>query len=206
MRLPRRVQALLASFLALVALAVRLDIAVLRVRDQRSDRLNGAFMPAELDLQRLLTSLVDQETGERGFLLTGRDEFLAPYTSGRREMRAALERLRTNLADDDDLLAIVDRLQSKVQAWQSLGADFEIAAKRDGRDEVVTSLVTTGTGRRLFGAVRAEIGNLETRLDAVTERERHDVSRLDASLLVIDLATLLLTALLLAVAGWLARA
>src|SRR3954462_9329724 len=129
MRLPRRVQVLLASFLALVVLAVGLDVAVLRVRDHRSDRLNGSFMPARLDLQRLLTALVDQETGERGFLITGRDEFLEPFKNGRTSSAEARGRLRRQLEGHDDLTAGLDRLESKIGAWQSLGADFEIAAK-----------------------------------------------------------------------------
>src|ERR1700722_4527128 len=40
---------------------------------------------------RLLTALDEAETGQRGFLLTGREKFLQPYTSGARQAPLELE-------------------------------------------------------------------------------------------------------------------
>lgn len=205
MRLPRRVQVLLTLFLALVVLALGLDVAVLRVRERASDRLQDTLEPAQLQLQRLLTSTVDQETGERGYLLTGDETFLEPYTTGRVETDTGLDRLRHMLRGRGDLLAGVSRVRSRVQAWQSLGADFEIGAKRDGRDDVVESLVATGTGKQLFDAIRTEVKDLGDRIDARIVDDRRDVNRLDDALLAIDIGTLLLAVGLLALSGWLAR-
>jgi CHASE3 domain sensor protein len=205
MRLPRRVQALLAGFLALVLIALGVDAVVLRVREDASDRLQQSLDPAEIDLHRLLTALVDQETGERGFLLTGDDAFLAPYEAGRADAAAAASRLRTALADDPDLTAALQRLRSRVSAWQDLGAEFEIAAKRDGRDEVVQALVATGTSKQLFDAVRTEVAGLEDALVVEIRAERRRVDRLDGYLLAVDLATLALTLALLACAAVVAR-
>src|SRR3954470_23931586 len=139
MRLPRRVQVLLVVFLALMLLALSLDITVLGLRQRASDRQEATLLRARLDTRELLTALVDQETGERGFLLTGKDEFLEPYSQGRSRATATLARLRTELRGHDDLLAGVDRLESKIGAWQGLGAEFEIAAKREGRNQVVVA-------------------------------------------------------------------
>ena len=199
-------QALLAGFLALVVLALGLDVTVLRVRERRSDRLQDSFEPAQLNLQGLLTSLVDQETGERGYLLTGMEEFLGPYNDGKAATTQALSALRNELAGHDDLMAGIERLRSKVEAWQSLGADFEIAAKRSGRDAVVATLVSTRTGTRLFDSVRTEVADLQRRLTEATAAERRDLERLDQQLLLIDLGTLLLALALLSLATYLARA
>jgi sigma-B regulation protein RsbU (phosphoserine phosphatase) len=200
------VQVLLAGFLALVVLALGLDVAVLRVREHQSDRLQDTLEPAQLELQALLTSLVDQETGERGFLLTGLDEFLRPYEQGRTATSQTLVSLRAKLTSYDDLLAAIDRLRSKIEAWQSLGADFEISAKRQGRDEVVETLVATGTGTQLFDAARVEVTDLQRGLQRTIARERHDVERLDTLLVAIDIGTLLLALALLFLTGYLARA
>jgi serine phosphatase RsbU (regulator of sigma subunit)/CHASE3 domain sensor protein len=206
MRLPRRVQVLLASFLALTVTALGLDVVVLRARDDSSDRLEQTLAPAEVELQRLLTSLVDQETGERGFLLTGDDSFLQPYLDGRTDTERSLETLRTLLAGRDDLVAGLERLRSSVQAWQSLGADFEIDAKRDGRDAVVANLVAGGSGVRLFATTRMDVDDLAEELEAEADRARSRIEELDRLLLLIDLATLLVALAVLALAGYLARA
>ena len=70
---------------------------------------------------------------------------------------------------------------------------------------MVEELVATGTARRLFDAVRDEIADTATRLDDVVMAERHRVGRLDSLLVAVDLATLLLAVLLVALAGSLAR-
>jgi CHASE3 domain sensor protein len=205
MRLPRRVQVLLASFLALVLLALGIDIAVLRAREQSAAELQDRLEPARLELQSLLTSLVDQETGERGFLLTGDDVFLEPYEMGRAEAAESVVALRDLIAGDDDLTATLQRVDSRIAAWQDLGADFEINARREGRDEVIASLVGAGTSRRLFDAIRTEIDVLAAQLEAAADAARDDVDRLDQLLLGVDVGTLVLALALLGFAGFLAR-
>lgn len=205
MRLRRRVQLLLAAFLSLVVLTVAVDVALLRVRAREADELAETLRPAQLELGALLTSLVDQETGQRGFLLTGREDFLDPYVEGKARTAESLDRLRTLLADDDDLLAGVQRIRSRVSAWQEIGADFEIAARRGGRTEVVTALVTGGTSRDLFRRLRQEVADVSGALAQTLEREAGDIAQLDDRLLLVDVGVLGLSAVLLAAAAVAAR-
>ena len=68
---------LVAAFLAFVGTAVgaSLSLADLLERDaERSEALR-----TQTELQRLMTLLVDVETGQRGFLITGQQAFLRPY-------------------------------------------------------------------------------------------------------------------------------
>ena len=61
---------------------------------QRTERVVRARSQINLALHALdqgLSSLKDAETSQRGFLLTGRENYLGPYDSGRREARASLE-------------------------------------------------------------------------------------------------------------------
>src|SRR3954452_20258771 len=69
-----------AAAVVLLSLAVGALLAVtvaqfVSARDEVADELN----PARVELGRLLALYVDQETAERGFILTGRPEFLEPY-------------------------------------------------------------------------------------------------------------------------------
>src|SRR5271154_124124 len=48
----------------------------------------------------LLASMTDAETGQRGFLLTGDEAYLAPYEQGRAEAEPHLARLRALVADN----------------------------------------------------------------------------------------------------------
>ena len=67
----------------LVVLAAVL-VAVLTVQTrQTSNELTNSILPAQAQAYRLQGALVDQETGVRGYGLTGDQRFLQPYTAGR---------------------------------------------------------------------------------------------------------------------------
>lgn len=53
-----------------------------------------------IGLERLLSLLRDAETGQRGYLITGRDEYLAPYVDATSKVGTQLDKL-TSLVNDD---------------------------------------------------------------------------------------------------------
>ena len=72
--------------LALIALgAIVLSLLALERQTDRRDLLVDGLDPAARSAQRLLTGLVDEETGVRGFALTGRSQFLEPFENGQAE-------------------------------------------------------------------------------------------------------------------------
>lgn len=189
MRLRRRLQALLLGFLILIASGLTVDLVVIRGREEVRSRMDDRLMPAQAELHALERALLEQQVGQRGFLLTGSERFLDPYVDGRVEAERALDSLRSLVDHDDDLSAGVDRVRSRVQAWQELGADFEIDARRAGRDDVLTALVTGGTGRRLFEAAREEVVLLREDLRAALDHARRSVQRRDDVVLGVEMAT-----------------
>jgi len=125
-RLRRRIQLLfVALFLVLVA-GVAVDTFADMARADASDTIDDELVPARDDLHQLLTSLVEQETGQRGFLLTGEASFLQPYEQGRKETELTLDRLEVRFDGDHEMSDGIDRIRSRISAWQQLGADFEI--------------------------------------------------------------------------------
>ncbi|MCY7299028.1 MAG: CHASE3 domain-containing protein, partial [Ilumatobacteraceae bacterium] len=80
--LARRLRVALAALSVLLVLAGLTLVVVLRQADRAlSDQAQRTF-PARLAASQLLASLVDQETGLRGYALTGDQQFLEPYRQG----------------------------------------------------------------------------------------------------------------------------
>ena len=63
----------------------------------------------------LLSSLKDAETGQRGYLMTGRAEYLEPYTSALSVIRGDLEQLKA-LVTRPENRARIPRLQQLVES------------------------------------------------------------------------------------------
>ena len=186
MRLRRRLQALLLALLVVVALGFVADVLTVAQRRDVERRVERVLEPADRRLTRLELALLDQETGQRGFLLTGSERFLEPYEDGRAAAEAALDDLRRLVRADDDIAAGVERIRSRVLAWQQLGAEFEIDARRTGREEVLTALVTGGTSRRMFEAAREEIAFVRGQIDAERRAADADVERYDDLVLTVE--------------------
>ncbi|HEX4634151.1 MAG TPA: CHASE3 domain-containing protein, partial [Gemmatimonadales bacterium] len=62
-----------------------------RIRSAREDRQISVTVRDRLS--RLVVHLQDAETGQRGFLLTGRDPYLKPFETGSLQVRGDLDTL-----------------------------------------------------------------------------------------------------------------
>src|SRR5688572_7269734 len=77
--------------------------------------------------QAMLTAMVDQETGLRGYLLNGGGrEFLTPFLAGEQDFQHALRTVRS-LGGDDEIGALLDRSEDLAARWRTAA---EAAAAR----------------------------------------------------------------------------
>src|SRR4029079_12699797 len=107
----------------------------------------------------------------RGFLLTGEEEYLAPYTEAIDGLDPSLERVRTLWPAAS--YPQVDRLMVLVNAKRAeLGET--IALRRQGRLSAAEASVRRGRGRKQMDDIRAVAAQLraeeEERLAAATRR------------------------------------
>ncbi|HEY3872754.1 MAG TPA: ATP-binding protein [Actinocrinis sp.] len=86
--------------------------------EQTTDQLFDHNSPALLDAVRLENALINQETGIRGYGLTGQRDFLDPYMQGLADERTALAALRTDIAGDPDAEQQLDNVLASAGAWQ----------------------------------------------------------------------------------------
>lgn len=190
MPLRRRMQLLFVPFLALLAANLGFDRYFVEQRDEVVAVVDGRLTPSRLALSDLLAALVDQEAGERGYLITGQEAFLEPYHAGKVEADARLDELERLLDFEPDLSAGVVRLRSRITAWRQLGAEFELDAKRQGRDAEAAALVATRTGMALFDGARAELSGLQAAVRAELDRRNARLEDLRKRLSELRMGTL----------------
>ena len=95
----------------LVVLAAVLVAALTVQTRETSNELTGSILPAQAQAYRLQGALVDQETGVRGYGLTGDLRFLQPYTTGRAAEQAAAARLRALVGGKPPLIRDLARIE-----------------------------------------------------------------------------------------------
>jgi signal transduction histidine kinase len=140
----------LASVLSLVRLA--------DARRELADRLD----PAAITAESLVTGMVDQETGVRGYALAADERFLTPYERGRRTTDRALGRLDT-VRLDAGLRADVDAVRAAARDWQTGYAEPTVAQIR--ADPVkARDRLSVESGKARFDRFRGAVARLESHL------------------------------------------
>jgi signal transduction histidine kinase/CheY-like chemotaxis protein/CHASE3 domain sensor protein len=145
---------LAAAFLFFVASGViaYLNFDALRIGNQRIVQTHQAIVA----LDTLLSQVQDAETGQRGYLLTGEEPYLAPYSSALRAIPGQLDEIgrmtSVNAGQDDRLLLLRQNVETKLA---ELAKTIEL--KRAGDDAAALALVRTDAGKLDMDAIRAQI-------------------------------------------------
>ncbi len=109
--------ALLVLGVLVVAAAVIVVTLLAQSRAANND-LASSIEPAQAQAYRLQGALVDEETGVRGYGITGDSRFLAPYMSGRAIEASATSRLRALLGGQQPMAGDLARLEQAASAWR----------------------------------------------------------------------------------------
>src|SRR6266542_684175 len=110
--LPLRDKGLVVVSIPVLALLLALTAMVFVQRaQQEAERLVRHTQDVRQKLQVALTLLVDAETGTRGHLLTGRQEWLDPYRNALRRFPIVVDELKTLVATNPAQAARLRRMQ-----------------------------------------------------------------------------------------------
>ncbi|WED24207.1 CHASE3 domain-containing protein [Vibrio sp. JC009] len=163
----------------------------------------------------VLMAMVNQETGQRGFLLTGIESELRPYYDGQEELKRNISALREHLSttfyDTEELLNKLTKIESLSKKWVTEAADPEIAARHEMNKVTVTladitDLIEKGHGERIMNSIRQVIDSLiESEMQQMNKEVAKTESDINDSVLtgiVITVIALVLTAVL---ALWIIR-
>ncbi|MBO9518501.1 MAG: response regulator [Porphyrobacter sp.] len=117
-------------------------------------------------LDDLISSLQDAETGQRGYLLTGREDYLLPYNEALARVSTQLDRIGDLISDNPSQQRRLALLRGRTQAKLAELEETIVARRQSGFDAAVT-LVSTDRGKAEMDAIRAQLDEMqqeETRL------------------------------------------
>lgn len=107
----------------------------------------------------LLAHAVDMETGMRGFLLAGREEFLAPLTSGRSGFSALVAIIAETVSDNPAQVTLAAEMKATIDEWYADVVEPIIALRREIGDaptmDDMADLIGEARGKKYFDAFRA---------------------------------------------------
>jgi signal transduction histidine kinase len=177
------------SFLLIAVVPTVLSSRVAAIGDQLVQDTNALGARAR-DATRLM---VDQESGLRGYVLSGDERFLEPYEVA----RGAIDPVWVAAEHDAGRVGgaapgLVAALRTAADAWRAQAAQPEIDLVRIGRRSDAAALEATGQGKALFDTVRQHSDALLELVDRVRVQQSEERRALAQwqTLLLIGLALL----------------
>src|SRR3954447_14133170 len=147
-----------------IGAAVVSNVTLQKVQSNR-DLVSTRLQPAAKQSRALLTALVNQETGERGFVLTDDEAFLRPYHEGITTADHDLAGLRRAFRGDDEVTAALQRVEQAAATWRREAAEPEIEARCRGAEPEAEALVASGKGKTDFDILRGRVEQLQRLID-----------------------------------------
>jgi PAS domain S-box-containing protein len=112
-------------------------------------------------LEKILTRLDDVETGNRGYILTGQESYLEPFTAANDNLDQDFKELKPLTADNPSQQGRAAQLESKAATRRSIAAEG-IRRRRDVGFEAAQQFLLLGTGKREMDEIRSLVAEMET--------------------------------------------
>ena len=160
--LPLPPKTLIGFLLAVTAVAI---IALLSYQSLQATTVSAANLTQTVDvlgrLQGLLSTLKDAETGQRGFLLTGEESYLTPFTDAKDALPDEFKSMRALLANRPEQGRRLDALESLANLKMA-ELESTVAARRAGKIDAALAVLRTDRGKIYMDRIRAAVSEMES--------------------------------------------
>jgi CheY-like chemotaxis protein/signal transduction histidine kinase/CHASE3 domain sensor protein len=159
--LPLPPKTLIGFLLAVAAVAI---IALLSYQSLQATTVSAANLTQTIEvlgrLESLLSTLIDAETGQRGFLLTGEESYLAPYTDAKDALPEEIKSMRALLVNRPEQRRRLDALESLANLKMA-ELDSTVTQRRAGKTDAALGIVRTERGKIYMDRIRAAASEME---------------------------------------------
>jgi methyl-accepting chemotaxis protein len=144
--------------------------------------------------------LVDAETGQRGYLLTGTDPYLEPYNNALRTIDTTVNELTGLTVDNPRQQARIATLKGQIRAKLDELAET-IGARRDQGQAAAVAIMQTDRGKKAMDDIRATLDQFEAEENQLLDERAAAADRVSTLTLNSIIYGTIVSFLLLAVVG-----
>jgi len=107
-------------------------------------------------------SLIDMETGLRGYLITGDKSFLEPYNSGKEHFQEFIDKGRKQVSDNPDAVGKLTKIERLKQEWQNNHVSIAIRIRQEVNDgktpaTEISAFIQKAIGKTYMDKMRGQV-------------------------------------------------
>ncbi len=140
-----------------------------------TDKVIAAFI-------KLQSMMIDMETGQRGYLMSGDEKFLEPFNNAKKDFDGEIKKLQETVSDNPTQVQRLEEAASLKNKWLDIAINQEINARKefDGKKiklEEFENTVKKGLGKEVMDGFRkiiADAVKMEEDLNVVRKKDSED--------------------------------
>ena len=188
----------------LLAAVITLGTFWLGFREQDQDQWVRHSLAVRSELQLIQTLILRAESSQRGYLVTGREDYLTPFAPAQGALQTALDRVASLAGDNPQQVEAVRALRQGISAKLD-ELDRTIAFRKAGHPDNALALVNTDTGQRVMGRIVDQIAAMQGNEDQLLAAREADAASLDLLLQIGAVAAFLVICGIAILAAYLAK-
>jgi len=176
---------LLLAFTVVVTILIVIVLATYSTlnRTSAADLDNRKSIEVLMAVRTLEGDLADLETGQRGFLITGDERFLEPYTAARVSFAQNLNRIRELTTDNPQQQERVQAVRDLLQQWLGQHLENTITHRREvnaGRGDLTALFEEEkrARGKEMADRMRAVLTEVASQETAIQTKRTEDLNNL----------------------------
>ncbi|GAA0461558.1 histidine kinase [Actinoplanes capillaceus] len=156
--------------------------------NRQVDDILDRVSPMRAAGETLNTALVDQETGVRGYAITGQEHNLRPYRDGLAQEKLQISRIESYLnPEDGEIRAALEVVKERAAAWRAEVGEPLIQTVRNSGAEAAQERVEASDTRE-FDEVRAAVQVMQDHIQELRTRSADSARDSSQALVAIEIA------------------
>ncbi|NGM84059.1 response regulator [Paenibacillus sp. 7124] len=124
--------------------------------EQETVMLSGHDMQVNALTFQIEKNVLDMETGQRGYALTGDESYLAPYYDGLEQWRIHYTDLNAMISGNSSQVDNLSNIKTNIETWIVKSGQYVVDLKQAGRDAEVSAYFRADTGKSIVDQIRKQ--------------------------------------------------
>lgn len=180
------------GIIILIMLAVIGNTYINFVKESEAVKWNVHTYKVIQESDGLLMSLLDMETGARGYVITGNESFLEPFNKGNSSYENHYDKLKQLTEDNSEQQQRLYNINNKYKEWVEWEKNIIIAKRKEVSSgklklEDLIAIVQSGYGKNMMDELRSILGDINNEEERLLLNRNADLIKMEKETRVIML-------------------
>ncbi|KRF01738.1 histidine kinase [Paenibacillus sp. Soil766] len=178
---------MLGYVLILICLGLALLVVSSRVTDLQKEvsYVSSHDMDVHDQLHSLLKNILDMETGMRGYVITGNEQYLEPYNEGSRNWQETYNHIHQLISDNPPQVQSLEAIEETIETWLKTGGDYVIRMKKENNTAAINEFYKQNSGKKLMDQLRTQMDTFLVTEKVLTSKRVEQIAKSNYNLKVV---------------------